>query len=74
MENLGKGNSTGDVGLNENPKMPDVSGVASALGGNATAAPTVTIGSLIVNGGGNGKSEESLEEQIDKARRDTSMG
>ncbi len=74
MENSGKENTNSSVGLNENPKIPDVSGVASALGSNAAAAPTVTIGNFVVNGGGNGKSEESLEEQIDKARRDTSMG
>jgi len=72
MNDSGNKNLGGGLSLNENPKIPDTSGILNALGGNTTA-PTITIGNFIVSSTTNASDQESIEDKLLKARKDTSI-
>jgi len=65
-------NISSAINLNENPAIPDTTGIGSALLNQNTAAPSVTIGALIVNGNSTTNKPKTVEEVMNDEFNDTS--
>ncbi len=62
-----------DNSLNENPVMPDTSKMQNNLNGITSKVPIVSITNVIIKAGEN-STGTSLEEQLEKAIKDTTLG
>ncbi len=71
--NSGNDNEVAGSGLNENPAIPDTTGIGNGLNNKNIIAPTITIGNFIVKGVAGGSQNGSVREELDKARRDTAQ-
>lgn len=71
--NLRATNSEQSQGLNENPPIPDTTGIGSVLTNKNHTVPTITIGNIIVNSESGRAQQGSVREELDKARKDISL-
>ena len=58
--------------LNENPAIPDTTGIGNSMV-SKNVAPTITIGNLNITSTVGSSKQGSVQEELDKVRRDTSL-
>ena len=58
--------------LNENPAIPDITGIGNSMV-SKNVAPTITIGNLNITSTVGSSEQGSVREELDKVRRDTSL-
>jgi len=68
MDEITKG-----LSLNENPAVPDTSGVGSVLMNKNQSTPTVTIGNLIIKSTPSSGQSTSFDDEVKKIYKDTAL-